>query len=79
MEKENRSKKEVCEHPSDLVYKITEVSENQELPLGVIVSSNIGGCSGQVKEMVFKVCIFYFELLQLEFNFNYNINSKMTA
>lgn len=79
LEKENRRKKEVYEGPSDLVYRITDVRENQEPPLGAIVSSNIGGYSGQVREMVFRVCIFQFELLQLEFNLNYNINSKMTA
>lgn len=29
--------------------------------------------------MVFRVCIFQFELLQLEFHLNDNINSKMTV
>lgn len=41
----NRRKKE---GPSDLIHK-TEVRENQEPPLGVTVSSNIGGFSGQIR------------------------------
>lgn len=41
--------KEVYEGPSDLVYKIIEVTENQEPPLGVTASSNTGGYSGQVR------------------------------
>lgn len=49
MENENRRKKEVYEGSSDLVYKITEVRENQEPPLGVTTSSNIGGYSEQVR------------------------------
>lgn len=47
MEKENRRKREVYEGPSDF-YKIIDVRENQEPPLGVTASSNIGGYSGQV-------------------------------
>lgn len=43
MEKENRRKKEVYEGPSDFIYKVIEVRENQEPPLGVTASSNIGG------------------------------------
>lgn len=42
MEKEDRRKKEVYEDPSDLVYKTTDVRANQEPPLGVTASSNIG-------------------------------------
>lgn len=49
MEKENRRKKEVYEGPSDLIYRITDVRENQEPPLGVTASSNMGGYSGQVR------------------------------
>lgn len=43
MEKEDRRKKEVYEDPSDLVYKTSDVRENQEPPLEVTASSKIGG------------------------------------